>query len=187
MRFWWIILFLSSLAFSQQEIEICGEESVDFIYYVTTTDNGVNEWEVNGQYYYGENLNMSWSDTGTYVINVIRYNDGCPSLPQSITVKVTRCEEPLYWVPNSFTPDDDDYNQSFLPIFTSGVDPYDYHLVIYNRWGEILFESYDMTRGWNGKLDGIKCQDGVYTWKIEFKSIKNDEHIMEVGHVVLIR
>jgi|688.fasta_scaffold416116_2 gliding motility-associated-like protein len=187
MRLWWFILFLSSFVFSQQEIEICGEENVSFTYSTLSTEPGNNEWEVNGQYFYSESLNMSWSDTGTYVINVIRYNDGCPSLPQTLTVKVTKCEDPIYWVPNAFTPDGDDYNQSFTPIFTSGVDPYDYHLMVFNRWGELLFESYDMTKGWNGKYGGISCQDGVYTWKIEFKVLKNDEHIMKFGHVVLVK
>jgi gliding motility-associated-like protein len=187
MKFWWVILFLTSFAFSQQEIEICGEEGLTFTYSAPSTEPGTNEWEVNGQYYYSENLEMTWTDTGTYVINVIRYNDGCPSLPQSYTVIVTKCEDPIYWIPNAFTPDGDDYNQSFKPIFTSGVDPYDYHLMIFNRWGELLFESYDMTKGWNGKYGGIQCQDGIYTWKVEFKVLKNDEHIMKVGHVVIVK
>ena len=187
MKFWWVILFLSSLAFSQQEIELCGQESVTFTYSAPSVDPGNNEWEVNGLYYYSETLEMTWSDTGTYVINVIRYNDGCPSLPQSFTVNVTKCEEPIYFIPNAFTPDGDDHNQTFTPIFTSGVDPYDYHLMIFNRWGELMFESYDMSKGWNGKYGGIQCQDGIYTWKVEFKVLKNDEHIMDVGHVVLVR
>jgi hypothetical protein len=44
-----------------------------------------------------------------------------------------------------------------------------------------------MTKGWNGKYGGIQCQDGIYTWKVEFKVLKNDEHIMKVGHVVLVK
>lgn len=187
MKFWWIILFFTSFVYSQQEILLCGEESVTYTYTAPSTDPGYNEWVVDGLYFYSETLEMTWTDTGTYVINVIRYNDGCPSLPQTFTVTVTKCDEPLYWVPNAFTPDGDDYNQSFTPIFTSGVDPFDYHLMIFNRWGEILFESYDMTKGWNGKIDGLSCQDGIYTWKIVFKTTKNDEHIINIGHVTLIK
>jgi gliding motility-associated-like protein len=187
MRFWWVILLLPFFTLSQQNIELCGEESVTFTYSTSSDDVGTNQWEVNGQYFYTEDLVMTWSDTGTYVINVIRINDGCPSLPQSYTVNVTKCDEPIYFVPNAFTPDGDNFNQSFIPIFTTGVDPYNYHLTIFNRWGEIVFESYDMSKGWNGKYSDFSCQDGVYTWKIEFKVIKNDERVLEMGHVVLIK
>ena len=81
-------------------------------------------------------------------------------------------EELLYYVPNSFTPDGDGVNDTFLPTFTSGYDPYDYSLLIFNRWGQIVFESHDATKGWNATMgvDGEIVQDGTYTWKIEFKT-----------------
>jgi gliding motility-associated-like protein len=100
-------------------------------------------------------------------------------------------EELIFYVPNTFTPDDDDYNQTFKPIFTAGYDPYDYVLYIFNRWGEIIFESHDSEKGWdgsygnNGEVELV--QDGTYTWKLEFKVTKNDERKMVVGHVNIIR
>lgn len=187
MKFWWIILFLSSVVFSQQEIELCEGETPTFTYFSPTTEPGSNEWEVNGQFYYTQDLEMTWTDTGTYVINLIKYSLGCPSLPMSYIVNVTRCESLIYYVPNAFTPDGDGYNQTFKPIFTSGFDLYNFHFTIFNRWGEILFESYDSTKGWNGNYGGIPCQDGVYTWKVEFGLIKTDERVLDYGHVVLIR
>jgi len=187
MKFWWIILFLSSFVYSQQRIELCEQQSATITYSVSSNGPGNNEWEVNGVYYYTENLTITWSDTGTYVINVIRYNNGCPSDPQSLTVYITECKTPLYWIPNAFTPDGDEHNQTFKPIITDGIDQFDYHLTIFNRWGEVLFESFDITKGWNGKYGEIKCQDGVYTWKIEFKTLKNDERVVKYGHVVLIK
>jgi len=55
------------------------------------------------------------------------------------------------------------YNQTFKPVFTSRFDSQDYHLMIFNRWGELIFESYNATIGWNATypVDGELCQDGV--------------------------
>lgn len=96
----------------------------------------------------------------------------------------------IFYVPNTFTPDKDDYNEVFLPIFSSGYDPYSYTLEIYNRWGEILFESHDVEAGWDGTY-GIGSdkivQDGTYIWKMKFKLSGVDEWQEHVGHINLIR
>lgn len=96
-------------------------------------------------------------------------------------------EQLIYYVPNSFTPDGDEYNNVFQPIFTSGHDPYNYSLLIFNRWGEIIFESHDAGKGWDGTYAGELTPSGIYTWKILFK-MKNEDDRKEVsGHVNLIR
>jgi gliding motility-associated-like protein len=100
-------------------------------------------------------------------------------------------EELIFYIPNTFTPDDDMYNQTFKPVFTSGFDPYDYNMFIYNRWGELIFESKDANFGWDGTY-GIgsqnrKVQDGAYTWKIEFKTLQSDERKRVIGHVNLLK
>lgn len=102
---------------------------------------------------------------------------------------VTLKEELLFYVPNTFTPDGDDYNETFKPIFTTGFDPYNYTLLIFNRWGEIIFESHDTNVGWNGKygVDGKLCQDGTYTWKIDVKGRTSSQQSQFTGHVNLIR
>ena len=93
----------------------------------------------------------------------------------------------IYYVPNTFTPDDDEFNQSFQPVFTSGFDPYDFHMMIFDRWGELIFESFNANEGWDGTYNGKVVQDGTYTWNIEFKTTKTDERKSLVGHVSLIR
>lgn len=96
-------------------------------------------------------------------------------------------DELIFYVPNVFTPDDDPYNDSFTPIFTSGYDPFDYHLTIFNRWGEIIFESYNSQVGWDGYYNGHLVEDGVYIWQIEFGNIINDERELHRGHVTLLK
>ena len=126
---------------------------------------------------------------GNYIVTLIAYSPaGCVDTAYS-TIQIY--EDLIFYVPNTFTPDNDDYNPTFQPIFTAGYDPYDYTLLIFNRWGEIVFESHNTEIGWDGSYgsnDEIDLvQDGTYTWKIEFKTTRNDERIMRVGHVNILR
>jgi len=111
--------------------------------------------------------------------------NGCEdTLCKIITVN----EDLIFYVPNSFTPDDDEFNQVFKPIFTSGYDPKDFVMLIFNRWGETLFETHDPSIGWDGTFSGNSLvQDGVYTWKIIFKSLTSDKKKEVVGHVNVLR
>jgi gliding motility-associated-like protein len=126
---------------------------------------------------------------GQYEVMLIAYSPfGCTDTAYS-TIQIY--EELIFYVPNTFTPDSDKFNPVFLPVFTAGFDPYDYNLIIFNRWGEIIFESNNAEVGWDGsygKNGEIEmCQDGTYTWKIEFKVTRWDERRMAIGHVNLIR
>jgi gliding motility-associated-like protein len=96
-------------------------------------------------------------------------------------------EEVIFYVPNTFTPDSDNFNEYFQPIFTSGYDPYDFNLFIFNRWGEIIWESHDASVGWDGTYGGKLVQDGTYTWTIEFKTSESDERIYVNGHLNVIK
>jgi gliding motility-associated-like protein len=122
----------------------------------------------------------------SYTISLTAYsqNNICEDVTsQTIHIK----EDLIFWVPNTFTPDQDEYNPIFLPVFTSGFDIYTYNLLIFNRWGEIMFESNDSKFGWDGTYGGDVVQDGVYVWKISFRTKYNDERIIKVGHVNVLR
>lgn len=96
-------------------------------------------------------------------------------------------EEIIYYVPNSFTPDNDEFNQTFQPVFTKGFDPFDFNMMIYNRWGEVIFETNNAEIGWDGTYHGKVVKEGAFTWKIEFKVSSNDERKTAVGHVNILR
>ncbi len=96
--------------------------------------------------------------------------------------------EQTIYAPNAFTPDDDEFNQVFLPIL-NGFDESNYVLFIYNRWGEVIFESYDVNVGWDGTYgnQGIAVQDGTYTWKIQV-GVKESSEVKEfLGHVTVLK
>jgi gliding motility-associated-like protein len=95
--------------------------------------------------------------------------------------------ELIFYVPNAFTPNGSGPNEVFKPVFYSGYDPYDYTLLIFNRWGEVVFESRNTEVGWDGTYGGLPVQDGVYIWKLTVGEIENARRIEKIGHVTLIR
>ena len=94
--------------------------------------------------------------------------------------------DPFYYVPNTFIPDGDNRNDVWTPVFSNLENVKKYNLQVFNRWGELVFESTDPTNGWNGTYHGEKCQDGTYTWKMQFTWY--DRRIYDkTGHVNLLR
>lgn len=93
-----------------------------------------------------------------------------------------------YFMPNTFTPDGDLFNEEFTPVFDSGLDIYDFHLMIFNRWGEMVFESFNAAEGWNGSYgDNGLVEDGVYIWRMEFGETMSDKKHKVHGHVTVIK
>lgn len=122
---------------------------------------------------------------GTLPITLIATSaDGC--LDTSI-VFILINEENICFVPNAFTPNGDEFNNEFAPIITSGYDYYNYNLLIFNRWGEVIFESKDTEQGWDGSYNGTLVQSGTYTWKISLKSKNNDDRKIVIGNLTVIR
>lgn len=91
--------------------------------------------------------------------------------------------EGLIYVPNTFTPDGDEFNNEFL---TFGGNIEKFEILIFNRWGELLFESHDINIGWDGTYGGKMCQDGTYIWKIKYEDTEGNSNEL-VGHVNLLR
>jgi gliding motility-associated-like protein len=160
---------------------------------------GANNYEWNfgtsNQVSFEENPSYTfpYDETGDYTIMLVAFSElGCSDTAFGL---ITINEELLFYVPNTFTPDDDDYNQTFKPIFTSGFDPQDYVMYIFNRWGQLIFESRNASVGWDGSYGTwdqsanqiAMSSDGTYTWKIEFKTSKDDRRKMILGHVNIVR
>jgi gliding motility-associated-like protein len=118
-------------------------------------------------------------------------NAGCLGTDTVLVTVLEDCiegDEIVFWVPNTFTPDNDQFNQNWHVVFYSGFDPFFFDLYLYNRWGELIWESHDVNAGWDGTyFNGKKCPDGVYTWKIRFKTQNTDDKRTAVGHLNLLR
>lgn len=95
-------------------------------------------------------------------------------------------EDFLLYVPNAFTPDGDAFNQTFKPMI-NGIDVYDYEMLIFDRWGELIFETHNKEVGWDGTFRGNLVQDGVYVWKIKLKIDDVDDRKTYFGHVSVLK
>lgn len=91
--------------------------------------------------------------------------------------------DPVIYVPNTFTPNDDSMNPLFL---AEGGNIRTFEMLIFDRWGELIFTSNDIRDGWNGTYQGKICQDGTYIWKIRITDFEDEEQFF-VGHVNLLR
>lgn len=91
--------------------------------------------------------------------------------------------DPFFYVPNTFTPDGDMFNQYFRII---GGNYLEVEVSIYNRWGELIYEFTDLKDYWDGTYNYRPCQDGTYTWKITYTDYQNRKEVL-TGHVNLLR
>lgn len=133
-----------------------------------------------------ENPKIDFPDgvPGEYDVMLIATSDmGCIDTSYQTVIIV---EEVLLYVPNAFTPDGDDYNQTW-GIFVEGIDVTDFELLIYNRWGQIVWESHDVHASWDGTYASSPVQDGMYTWTITTKDLVNDAKYYFNGHLQLLR
>lgn len=126
-------------------------------------------------------------DTVSISLNVMNVH-GCLD---SILKRVLIEDLPTLYVPNTFTPNDDGTNDIFLPQ-TNGYKINRYTLWIYDRWGNLIFETNDYNKGWDGRvqngLSGEDAQIDVYVWKIHFETEKTSKiPVEQIGTVSLIK
>jgi gliding motility-associated-like protein len=117
---------------------------------------------------------------GNYSAQVVDKN-GCAG---NDVIKVSFAKCIALQIPNAFTPNNDGKNDVFRPLL--GVPPKNYTLQIYSRWGQLMFETHDATKGWNGKLSGELQQSGTYIYLITLID-PDGVLVVKKGTLVLIR
>ncbi len=122
---------------------------------------------------------------GKYKVELYAYvNQDCWD---STSTTITIDDEQIYYIPNTFTPNGDEKNNDFQPVFTSGFDAQNYHFSIFNRWGELVFESNNPAIGWDGTYGNKIVMNGTFTWKLQFKEKMTEKEHYLTGHVNLIK
>lgn len=92
----------------------------------------------------------------------------------------------IVYIPNTFTPDGNEFNNYFNAVLA--LDPVEWEMRIFNRWGEELFVSYDPTGFWDGTYEGLAAQDGLYIYKVTYVPCgANQDPVTLTGHVNLLR
>jgi gliding motility-associated-like protein len=123
--------------------------------------------------------------TGVYPVTlIVTTPEGCKD---TITRDLNVISDILFFAPNAFTPDGDEFNQTWK-FSVIGIDEYNFELVIFNRWGETVFETKDPSQGWDGTFNGQVAPTGAYTWRAKVKApdsdLKDDTY---QGTITLIR
>lgn len=162
-------------------------ESVDDVRFTNTSQgDDINQWEwhfVNNKGYQSkeEHPTYIFEDAGTYPVAMVASNKwGC--MDTVIKTVVVDADFKLY-VPNAFTPDGDGLNDIFQP---KGRGIAKYHLTIYDRWGRIVYQSEDFTKGWDGGEKEKQLTDEIFTWRIYATDVNGK--IKELtGYVTLVR
>lgn len=127
------------------------------------------------------NPTHEYADTGYYDIEQIVVTEfGCMD-----TIEVTVRVDPefRFYIPSAFTPDADGINETF---YGSGIGIVEYQMRIYDRWGELIFESNDADFHWDGSYKGQQVQKGVYVYQFDLLDVKGEPHKFR-GHVTLFR
>jgi gliding motility-associated-like protein len=125
--------------------------------------------------------NNTYQIPGTYTVTLIATNQlGCKD---TVSKPIIILPEYYIYVPNAFTPDGNRSNSYFS---ASTVNIAQLNVKIFNRWGELIFESNELDFAWDGTYKGLKVQDGIFVYKIEYVTTGAIEDTI-VGHVVLLK
>lgn len=181
-KFLLIITFtvLYVISNGQQVIELCPENRNTYTYNSNASEDGNYTWIYNGIFYNEEYLTITWTEPGFYTIEVQFESSNCLSSIQYYEVLVKPCLNSEIFIPNAFTPNEDRINDVFFP---SGENINDINILIFNRWGEKLFDS---NMGWDGTYRNELCPEGIYIYVVSWIDSKNLSH-KEIGRVILLR
>jgi gliding motility-associated-like protein len=125
--------------------------------------------------------NNEYLDPGYYVVTLIATNIlGCKD---SISKEIFIEEEHYIYLPNTFTPDKNRYNNYFCASYI-GIN--ELTVAIYNRWGEVVFTSDQVDFLWDGTYGGVEAKSDTYIYKIEYVANSGFQDTI-IGHVNLIR
>ena len=148
----------------------------------------------------GANSYFYWFDDSTYFSEeqnpIHNYHVGGTLYPMQIATNEFGCKDTSYqklmvepfsiYVPNSFTPDGNEFNNEFNGLF--GLEVYGWELSIYNKWGELVYQTNEPQFGWDGSSQGRLMQQGTYAYVLKFISCDKPERWQTItGHVNLLR
>ena len=167
------------------------EEPNNFTDEVRFSDRSINaaswQWDFGGlSNSFSQNPSYAFPDTGFYdvVLTVFHPVTNCPdTMVQTVEIR------PLttLFMPNAFTPNNDGNNDDFRGKgYVEAIS--DFNMSIWNRWGQMVYETDDPVQGWNGtdNNNGLPSPQGVYVYKVVYTDPRGERKMLE-GHVTLLR
>ena len=182
-------LLLKSISDGVQVIASANQDSAEYLEQIqliaTTIDNVVFAWnpatQVSSATIY--NPTSIISQTTLFIVEV-EDSLGCKDIDSVIVYrKALKCGQSALFIPNAFSPNNDGYNDLF---YVRGKNISNFHFAIFDRWGEKVFESFDINDGWNGTFKGKKLDPAVFGYIFE-GVCENGDSIKDKGNITLIR
>ncbi|GAB3500053.1 hypothetical protein GCM10027341_24580 [Spirosoma knui] len=137
---------------------------------------------------------FSWQDGVTSVERVVKSSgvyrasvrNDCATVTDSVEVGYGDCDCVIY-APNSFTPNADGMNDIFLPYGCGDITITS--LAIFNRWGEVIFQTSTEPFRWDGLYQNLLCPSGVYAWRVNYDLRQRNtvSHKQQQGAITLVR
>jgi len=171
-------IFISSHSQSPISINLGADTSIcsgQIITLDASTSGAAYLWQNNST-----NATFTVTKPGTYWVSV---SLGCETISDTIVIDEKDCEVILE-MPNVFTPNGDGVNDVFIPAEYKAIERY--NLQIFNRWGSLIYQSNDVSQGWDGTFQGALVADGVYFYIVNYLSTNND-NLQLNGTVTLIK
>jgi gliding motility-associated-like protein len=141
--------------------------------------------EVNANYLWedgSEGYSHLIEEEGTYWLTLSF--DQC--IAQDTVVVATKDCDCIAFIPNAFTPDNNGMNESFFPVVNcDNLD--NYRFLIFDRWGEIVFQTNQINDGWKGFYQGIVAPSGVYIYQLSYKNSGSSIIIKKTGKIMLLK
>lgn len=181
-------LLVTFNAYSQRDtIRLC-DLSVERRYNVKSLQGATVEWHISPDVqhivsYDTRAIVVTWKDIGSYIITASYLSNPCQGPNGYKIVDVVECPQTVFWVPNSFTPNYDERNEEFSP---KGLNVFEYRMRIFDRWGELIFETTDLKKGWAGPAYELSNIIDVYTYHIVYRDINKKFHSL-YGRVTLVK
>jgi gliding motility-associated-like protein len=132
-----------------------------------------------------QNPSFTYTEPDCYDVTlVVTSIDGCRD---TATKEICIGPDAVIYVPNAFTPNDDGTNEIFIPV-TVGMDPAQFEMWIFDRWGNMIFYTDDLNEGWDGRVQGHSeiSQIDTYVWKIKAVDMLGNKHNL-LGKVSLVK
>ena len=136
----------------------------------------------------GDTTQYIWIDADGWYSAEVESIMGCIGEDSSYIVFSTPPELINVFFPNAFTPNGDGNNDEFK-VVTNTVDIEMFSLSIFNRWGALVYQTNNITQGWDGTYNGTACQSGSYVFKVTYNTSLHSitESETKIGTVMLAR
>lgn len=125
--------------------------------------------------------NLSHLTEGQYIVTATDANN-C-SATDSVIVEKEICRSYVYF-PTAFSPNGDGVNETFKPKYSPDLQKF--QILIYNRWGEMVFETNDINQGWDGYYKGVLQPLSVYVWVADYSFMDGNKHT-DSGNITIIK